>query len=420
MSREKLPLNRLAIGLYIQVPLAWMKHPFAFGNFKIKDQSQINILHKLGLKFVFYYPDKSDTPAPKAKLDATHNKSACSVEDEHMEALWLEKQEQIAKNKTYLRKLKKCQKEFNTSLVAVRSINLKLNNQSAEALEEANQLMGDISSKLMAGNNSVLHLMENGKRAERGGKYHSHVYHVAILSMILGNALKLSKAELTCLGLGALFHDIGKSKVPDSILNNKPDVTKAEENFYKMHVKYGIDNASRIKDLPDTAHKIIHQHHEYLDGSGYPNQLTGKNICLLSQIVAVANEFDNLCNPTDKHKALSPHHALSYLYKKKGTQLNKDILGVLIKKLGVYPPGCIVQLTDSRIALVISVSENEILHPQLLIYDPSIPKKEAPIIKITGDELKIEKVVLSKNLTQEAKDYLNPCDCVNYSFENGK
>ena len=376
------------------------------------------MLRSLGLKYVIYFPDKSDITPPAPKIETTTEKKDNSEAEAYLEALWKEKEQHVEENKAYLRNLRKCQNDFDQSLVAVRAINLKLGNQGAQALADAQQLIGSISSKLMSGNNSVLHLMENGKRGKKGGQYHSHAFHVSILAMILGNALKLSKQELTYLGLGALFHDIGKTKIPDNILNNKPDISAAENNFYKMHVQYGVENTKNIVDFPQPVREIISQHHEYLDGSGYPEKLSAKKINLLTQIVTIANEFDNMCNPTDKRPTRSPYHVLSYLYKNKSKQLNKDILGILIKKLGIYPPGCIVQLSNKKIALVISVSEKNIMQPSVLIYDPSIPKKEAPIIKLIENELKIENVISAAKLPQEVKDYLNPCDCVNYYFDD--
>ncbi|WP_354624099.1 HD domain-containing phosphohydrolase [Psychromonas sp. MME2] len=413
MGKIKLSTDRLAIGLYIQLPSQWGEHPFLFNSFKIKDQQQIKILQSLSSKYVFYVPEKSDAlPAAQNVLPQEKDK-----EDPFLEALWKLKHQRVEANKKYLRDLRKCQNEFDQSLVAVRAINLKLNNQSTQAIGEAHELISKICSKLIDGNNNVLHLMENGKNGNKGGQQHSHAFHVSILAMILGNALDLSEQELIYLGLGGLFHDIGKSKVPDQILNNKPKITTAENNFYKMHVLYGVEKSKTIAELSEPIREIIGQHHEYLDGSGYPEKLRDNEITLLSQIVTVANEYDNMCNPTDKSPRRTPYHALSYLYKNKSKQLNKEVLGILIKKLGVYPPGCFVQLSNQQIGLVISVTENNILQPNILIYDPSIPKNEAPIIALSEKELKIEKVISMAQLPEQIKEYLNPCETVSYYFD---
>lgn len=217
---------------------------------------------------------------------------------------------------------------------------------------------------------------------------------------------------------GALFHDLGKSKIPNQILNNRPQVSTAENKYYKMYVRYAQEKINNIQNFPKEVAEIISQHHEFLDGSGYPKKLKGDEISLLTQIVTIANEYDNMCNPTDKHPARSPYHALSFLYKNRETQLNKQVLGLLIKELGIYPPGSIVQLSNDQFALVMSVSKKKILQPNVMLYDPAIPKNDAVIISLSEKDLKIKKVIIVSKLPDNIREYLNPRTRVNYYFEH--
>jgi putative nucleotidyltransferase with HDIG domain len=416
MSKIKLSTNRLVVGLYIQIPSSWRGHPFLFSSFLINDQQQIRTLQSLNFEHVIYIPEKSQsTPLPVAEVEEQQFEVIESAEEKYLELLWQEKERRIEEQKLYLRNLKLCENQFKKSLAMVRSINLKLDNQAVHALSDAKELITNITEKLSSTNKIVLHLMEEGKE---GDKYHSHVFHVAILAMILGKALALSEQELVFLGLGALFHDIGKNKVPNQILVNRPNISSAENNFYKMHVRFALDKTNNIEGLPESVVDIISQHHEFLDGSGYPHKLKGEQINLLTQIVTIANEYDNMCNPTDKHPVRSPHHALSYLYKNRGGKLNKEVLGLLIKELGVYPPGSIVQLSNKKYALVMSVSKENILQPNVLIYDSSIPKHDAAIISLSEKELKIDKALNVSKLPEHINEYLNPRTRVNYFFEH--
>jgi hypothetical protein len=99
-------------------------------------------------------------------------------------------------------------------------------------------------------------------------------------------------------------------------------------------------------------------------------------------------------------------------------QLNKKVLGLLIKELGIYPPGSIVQLSNAKYALVMGVCKEAILKPNVMLYDPSIPKSDAAIISLKKEkELKIEKVIVANKLPENIREYLNPRARVNYYFE---
>ncbi|MCG6201637.1 HD-GYP domain-containing protein [Psychromonas antarctica] len=417
MSRIKLSTDRLTTGLYIKLPCSWSEHPFLFGSFKIQEQEQVKVLQSLQFKHVLFYPDKSDGLPLPANTEKAETENKEEQKSDYLNTLWIEKEQRIEEQQVYIRNLKKCENDFKQSLTIVRSINLKLEKQASSALEDAKELITDITNKLNHRKNPILHLMEEGKE---GDKYHSHVFHVAILSMLLGKALALSQQELIYLGLGALFHDMGISKIPTQILYNNPNITQAEKNYLKLHVRYGLDKISHIADFPAPASEIIAQHHEHLDGSGYPQGLSDQQISLLTQIVTIADEYDTLCNPSDKHPARTPSHALSFLYKNRKEQLNTKVLGLLIKELGIYPPGSIVQLCNQKLALVMSVSKDNILQPNVLIYDPAIPKNNAPIISLSKLNLKIEKVILPWKLPENIQEYLNPRVRVNYYFEHAE
>jgi len=416
MSKMKLSIDRLTPGLYIKLPCPWSAHPFLFGSFKIQDKEQVKVLQSLDFQHVLFYPEKSDCYPLPVNAEKIAEKSDFQ-NNVYLYALWTEKEQRVEEQQRYIHNLRKCENDFKQSLSAVRAINMKLENQASFALEDAKELVGSIISKLNNNDNAVLHLMEEGKE---GDKYHCHVFHVSILALMLGKALELSVQELTSLGLGALFHDLGKSKIPNQILYNNPNITAAEKNYLKLHVRYALDKISYTPNFPAQVTEIISQHHEYLDGSGYPQKLSGEQINLLTQIVTIANEYDNLCNPMDKHPARTPYHALSYLYKHKNKQLNQKVLGLLVKELGIYPPGSIVLLCNEKIALVISVSRDNILQPNVMIYEPSVPKNNAPIISLGKLNLKIEKVILPSKLPENIREYLNPRARINYYFEHNE
>ncbi|MCW8996129.1 MAG: DUF3391 domain-containing protein [Psychromonas sp.] len=409
----KLSTDRLTPGLYIKLPCSWDEHPFLLNSFQIQDEKQLKIVQSLNINHVIFFPEKSNaSPLPSKALKTTKEDAP---ESDDLKALWAEKEQSIEEQKLYIRDFKRCGNQFKKVLSAVRTINLRVINQGPQAVIEATKLIGEIAEKLNSSQNTVLHLME--EEHTEGYNYHNHVLHVAILSMILGKALALPEQDLIYLGLGALFHDLGLSKIPNQIIRNNPQITPVEKNYYKLHVRYTLDKIKNIPDLPQAVIDIISQHHEYLDGSGYPEKLRAEQISLLTQIVTIADKYDSLCNPSNKYPARTPYHALSHLYTNRSAQLNKKVLGLLIKELGIYPPGCIVQLCNQKYALVMSVTKSNILQPSVLIYDPAVPKKNAPIISLSKEKLKIEKVISASQLPADIREYLTPRTRINYYFE---
>lgn len=415
MSSIKVSIDRIQIGNYIKLPVGWCDHPFMFNNFKIDSQHQIELIRKLGIAHVNVYPQKSDSELLPVQTEVIEPTAADDSEIDALKtALWQEKQQQIEKLKNYRRGLNKTEKRFDSAMAEVRSVMNKLADRPLNAVSEATELIDGIAESLLSQENLVLHLMNESKESEN---IYYHSLNVAMLAMLLGRLKKLPAQDIKTLGLGALFHDIGKMKIPAQILRKKEPLTKAENNFLKLHAQYGIDLVDLIDTFPAAAKPIISQHHEYLDGSGYPSGLKAKQIDPLAQLVTVANEYDNLCHPVNQAKARVPSNALSWLYKNTMDKLNRNDLNLLVKILGIYPPSTVVRLSNDKIGMVISVNTERLLFPSILIYDADIPRNEAPIIDLEDESLTITSVLKPDKLPQHIYDYLNPRSRINYYFE---
>ncbi len=134
--------------------------------------------------------------------------------------------------------------------------------------------------------------------------------------------------------------------------------------------------------------------------------------------MAVANAYDNLCHPNIVSEQKIPYIALSHLYKNCKELYDNDTLNLLVKFMGVYPPGTVVQLSNQMVGLVISVNAKAILYPNVLIYDPSVPRTQAPIIDLADKELKIVNAILPHKLPDKVKEYLNPRSRISYFFDS--
>ena len=417
MASIKITVDRLQPGLHIRLPVKWNEHPFLFNSFKIKDEDQIRMIRHLGIKHVFINTSQSDTqPLPVAEEQASEGVEQVLHEEIDLEAqkLWKEKQDRIEKLSAYRRRVINCEKEFERSLSRMRAVMNKIRNRPEQAVDEASQLVNDIVDKLLSDDNVTLHLM-NGKSEFEDIYFHS--LNVSVVAMMIAKAKQLSADQIKEVAFASLFHDMGKVKVPTAILRKPTPLTEPEKNYLKLHTKYGLEIAANMDSFPESARMVIAQHHELNDGSGYPEGLKEEQIDELTQIVSVANAYDNLCHSNIPSEQKIPYVALSHLYKNCKHHYNNEHLSLLIKFMGIYPPGTVVQLSNDMVGLVISVNAQNILHPNVLIYDPSVPRTQAPIIDLAEKDIKIVNAILPTKLPDKVREYLNPRSRISYFFD---
>ena len=114
--------------------------------------------------------------------------------------------------------------------------------------------------------------------------------------MMVGKEMHLPAEQIKLLGLGGLLHDLGQAEIPDAIKNKTEPWTASEAATMRKHCAWGVALGKRL-GLPAEVLLIIAQHHEHVDGSGYPGKLSSAQLSPLSRIVAVAESYDQLCNP---------------------------------------------------------------------------------------------------------------------------
>jgi putative nucleotidyltransferase with HDIG domain len=253
-----------------------------------------------------------------------------------------------------------------------------------------------------------------------GDEIYSHSVNVSVLATMMAKELKFTEEQIKLIGMGSLFHDIGKIETPTKVTLKTDKLTAAEQSLLQEHVSYG-EKITRTAKLDPAALAIVTQHHEMIDGTGYPRMLMGDKIAPQAQLVAIINTYDNLCNPINPANALTPHEALSKLFTQYRSKFNPAMLQAFIRFMGIYPPGSIVSLSNGVIGTVVSVSSGKALRPTLLIYDPDVPKEEAILLDLeTLPEVNIGKAIRPALLPPEVFAYLNPKKRTTYFFDASK
>ncbi len=195
----------------------------------------------------------------------------------------------------------------------------------------------------------------------------SHCVNVSILSLAIGRHMGLKKNAIKDLGIGAILHDIGKMLVPESILKKPAQLTEDEFSVMRTHASLGDDLLSQNNEISREARQVALHHHERFDGSGYPAGLAGEEIPIFARIGAVADIYDAMSSNRVYQKAVAPEEALRKLYLMRGTHLDPAIVERLIKCLGIYPIGTLVELNTNEKAIVRSLNPANPLKPTVLM-----------------------------------------------------
>ncbi|MBM7704588.1 HD-GYP domain-containing protein [Metabacillus iocasae] len=181
----------------------------------------------------------------------------------------------------------------------------------------------------------------------------SHSVNVTLYALALGIELRLSQKELEKLGVGGMLHDVGKMFIPNEILNKPGKLTNEEFAMVKKHTTYGFDLLKAMPTVSIISAYCAQQHHERLDGTGYPYGLKGEQIHYFSKILAIADVYDAVTSHRVYRKALLPHEALEILYAGAGTHFDRDMVEAFRKAIIIYPIGLGVTLNDGRKGVVV-------------------------------------------------------------------
>ncbi|RMH06904.1 MAG: HD-GYP domain-containing protein [Nitrospirae bacterium] len=433
MAFVPLNLKDLRLGLYIKLECSWWKHPFATNKFKVTSRRDLEIIKAIPKLKLYYDPELSDPleetavvdkpssgvtkkgsepyapvdedPASFGQDDAEEPPDDSPLQAESFREARVEAFRQRQEH------LKRTERAYRESAKQTKAALRNLVSGDIAGLRMAEQMLTTLSQAISK-DRTVMALVELINSADPDDPLVFHALNVCVLSLLVGKELELSEQELQYLGIGALSHDVGFLKLPRQLRLTTAGFAHAGADV-TLHIEQGIKSAEQIPGFPEAARDIIAQHHERLNGKGYPFGLTAQRISQLAKIVMVVDEYDDLCNNPERQDNRTPYEALSYLYQqetvKRRGELPQDILVALIRTLGVYPPGTLVELTDQSIGMVISINPQVRTKPQVLLYVPNLSCEEMVIVDLQQEpDLGIQKSLRPNEVSREIRQYLKP------------
>ncbi len=189
-----------------------------------------------------------------------------------------------------------------------------------------------------------------GDILSRDQSLYTHSVNVCLLSLALARYLDLSPDQIVAFGLGGLFHDVGKKDIPEAILTKKGSLTEDEWEIMRQHPTAGFEMLRTAGQMPIESLRMVYQHHENLDGTGYPRGLREEDIPDQCRLIRILDAYDALTSTRSFRKAAAPWEAVQIIYREMDGQVCARLLKVVVTFLGWMNPDNIKPLPLGWIA----------------------------------------------------------------------
>ncbi len=209
-----------------------------------------------------------------------------------------------------------------------------------------------------------------------------HSVNVSILMTILARQLKMEESVIHELATGALLHDLGKILVPDHILNKPGKLTDEEFIEMRRHVEYGYQVVQQMPGISPRSLEVLIQHHERLDGAGYPKRLQGEEISRYGRMIAIVDSYDAITASRVYKDGFTSTHAFKILRESSGKGYDGELVMSFIRAIGVFPVGTLVRLKSQRLGIVIQSGRTDPLLPTVKVFYHSKFRQQIPVSDI--------------------------------------
>lgn len=267
---------------------------------------------------------------------------------------------------------------YEQSQIATREIFDSIANEQQIDLSAVSEILDSMVESIGRSPDALLWL---AKLKQADDYAYSHALNVSITLMAFGNFLALSKKQIKDVGLAGLLQDVGKVKLSSDVLMKEGKLSKEEFDYIKKHVDESLKILEDTPDIPTTVIFLVAQHHERVDGSGYPNALKEEQIGLMSQIAGLIDTYCAITSHKCYAKGVYHQKALEQIHQLSGKQFSTELVDQFVQFMGMYPVSSLVELNTGEVGVVIQQNQVRRLLPRLmLLLAPDKQRYKAPVI----------------------------------------
>ena len=426
MAIKTIKIEDLKQGMFLaEIDISWIKSPFFRHKRLITKQEDIDLLKSAGVKECKIDLSKSELQSQKtqevkktrkksqppatstlpadddkgvvhdASHDGTNGGRSGVSNDSSLKHLSSETENSVVPLKREMAAALNLRKNI---IDAVDNINKSVEMGNPILADEVTPIVDKTMQSLERNDQALITLLHQSREHT---KLASHTFGVFTLSMLLATKLEIVEADRDELGMAALLHDAGWSKLPNNLLGKGKPYATSEKKLIQQHIpilKKVMDDSDTV---PERVKLAILQHHELCDGSGYPNGLSADRLHPWAKLIAICDHYDELVHGLGEAPGLTPQKALSDLLKlAQSGKYDEDMTATLIRIMGVYPLGSAVMLSTGEKGVITEMNREDTMSPKVhLFYDANGQTKRKPLaIDLSDPECKDKKMKIEKVL----------------------
>ncbi|WP_124949033.1 HD-GYP domain-containing protein [Sulfuriferula thiophila] len=360
--RKKISVHDLRLGMYIEELCGkWMDHPFWKSSFKLDDNKDIVALQQSAIREVWINIAKG--------LDVVEQAEELSAEvAERVQEVLQQAADitpKVEERVSLEQELERAKKLQSKAKHAVMSMFEEARMGKALPIGEMSTLVDEINQSVSRNPGALLSL---AKLKNKDDYTYLHSVAVCALMIALGKQMGIEGALLKSLGMAGLLHDVGKMAVPDEVLNKPGRLTEQEFDVVKSHPVRGWEMLKESFGVDDVALDVCLHHHERVDGTGYPDKLSGDALSLHARMGAVCDVYDAITSNRCYKAGWAPADALRKMAEWQAGHFDAVVFKAFVKTVGIYPVGTLLKLKSGRLAVVTDQSSQSLLKPIVKVF----------------------------------------------------
>ncbi len=358
-AEKRIGIDELATGMFVQDVYNARDVLMVSANTMIWDASQIESLKRQGVRYVNINIQKGKDVVSRVSVSPPPVKV-----------------ESLERERAYYAELERAKEVHRQTVETAREVldSIKISGTFSE--EKVEKAAEGVVESILRNPDTLVSLSQIKGYDEYT---YTHSVGVSVLVTSLANSMGYNGNRLLEAGIGGLLHDIGKMRVPESILNKPGKYTDWEFKVMKKHPEHGMEILKDKKKVSEFSKAVIIQHHERYNGKGYPFGLKGEQIAEVGLIAAVADVYDALTSNRVYRAAWPPQRALALIFQGADEDYSRRIVERFTKHLGIYPVGSFVRLVSGAMGLVIRGDKGNLLAPTILmLFDESGKRLDKP------------------------------------------